>query len=796
MFGIHTRSKEVRSVQQSIPYQEMYSNNMIETDPGVFTKIYRMEDLNFTTAPEDEQAKIFLDFGRVLNAFSAGTRFQYITFNHSADKAQTFANVLYRRQHDGLNEYRNDMNTIMMQNLTKGRNNVKQDKYFSVSTEANSVDDADLQFTDIDKTVQQVFRNMSKEYDTVPVEIKDVISLLYSIYHPYAQHVPYTETAENGEQSFKMEDFFKRGLSTKDVIAPSGMLFEKNYFTVGDTYGCACYLQNVPSSLSSDFYSTLADLPICMILSANFEPINTSRANKIVKEMMMDVDREIAHLEKGAAQSGVSIDLLPYRLQTQKKQTKDLMDDMVLRDQKLFYMSFTVVVFGQDAKELDANIKIVNDIGERFQCPMPVLSYQQENGLNACLPLCYNKLKTQLMLTTESASIFLPYSTQELNQKGGIVYGMNATSKNLIVYNRVLGRNDYNGLIFGKSGSGKSMAAKLEMISVLLRRSDSYVYVIDPESEYLPLAEALHGEVVNLAPGSDSFLNPLDMDLDYGDEHDPVALKSEYIISMLEIMLGRDRAISPEGKSILTRCTRNIYKGYLRHMEEIRAKGEDITWDKDAMPTLSDLWHELKRQPEPAATTLASTLEMYAENTTTFAHRSTINTNSRFLVYNVRNLGAGSKDLGLHICLNDIWNKMIANSREGKYTWFYIDEFHLLLQSESAAEFLMSIWKRARKWKGVPTGITQNISDVLRTTNATNILNNTSFVEMLSVQENDRQELAELYRLSSEQLKYLTDNDPGCGIVYCGKTILPFSNQIPKDSLTYKLVNTTESKMV
>ena len=330
------------------------------------------------------------------------------------------------------------------------------------------------------------------------------------------------------------------------------------------------------------------------------------------------------------------------------------------------------------------------------------------------------------------------------------------------------------------------------MISVLLRSDKNQVYVIDPEGEYSPLAKALNGEVIELSATSNKFINPLDMDIDYGGDGDPISMKSDYIISMVEIMLGGGRTLNPTAKSIVDRCVKNIYRGYLEHIDTLNQKGESITCDKDAMPTLNNLYNELRIQPEEDARIIANILEIYAQGSlATFAHRSNVETDKKFVVYDTNNLGTGMKGLGLHICLNDIWNKMISNRKKGIWTWIYIDEFYLLLQSDSAASFLMQIWKRARKWNGVPTGIMQNTEDLLRSADARNIINNTSFVIMLSLPKLDRLNLSDLLQLPDSQLTYITNSQPGHGIFYTGKTVLPIKNDFPKSSMLYKIMSTS-----
>ena len=527
-----------------------------------------------------------------------------------------------------------------------------------------------------------------------------------------------------------------------------------------------------------------------MLISIYHTPIETTRAMRMIKDHMMDVNAQIANNQKKAIREGYGYDLISPDLVMSQKQTRDLIDDVVGNDQKLYYITFTVCLFAETKEELEENTKTLKSIANKHLCPIKTLDFQQEQGLNSSLPLCIRSLEVKRLYTTQSASVFIPYTSLELYQKEGVFYRLNQISNNMILYSRLTGKN-YNGLIFGEPGTGKSFSAKNEIVSVLLRSDRNRVYAIDPEAEYVGLANALKGKVVDLSPGSQTYINPLDMDIDYDGESDPVGMKVEYVISMIEIMLGQGRTINPQAKTVVTRCVQSIFRPYLDHMKKLEDAGSDRTCDKAAMPTLNDLYNELLLQPDPEAQTVASILEVYAQGSfATFAHRSNIETDKNFVVYNIRNLGTGMKDLGLHVCLNDIWNKMIENKKKGYWTWIYIDEFHLLLQSDSATKFLVQVWKRARKWRGVPTGIMQNTEDLLRNADSRNIINNTSFVMALSLPKLDRTNIGDLLQIPDSQLEYLTNADYGHGLLYTGRATLPFVHEFPEDTALYKLMTT------
>ncbi len=799
LFGTGKKKKSThrvipKTVQESIPYTMLYKHHgTIETRPGQFTRAYNLEDINFKIAPDADQVAIFRAYGNFLNSFSSNTRFQIVIQNHAADRRASLEDIRFRLQRDDLNKYRQEMNGMLLDKLTEGNRSLAQSKYLVVNVEDDDVAHAMTTLDSIDKEIEKGIKRISPDVSVKPQKIDERLELLFSVYNQDGQSVFYNAYKEDGKTPYFNYDLLsKAGITSKDVIGPAGMEFKPNYFTLGETYGRALYLESVPTILSTEFISDLSDINCSMIVSINHQPIDTAKAMRMIKNHMTAVNAQIAANQKKAAQNGYTFDLISPDLALSQKQTRDLLDDVIGRDQKLYYISFSVCVFANTKEELEENTKMITSVANKHLCPIKTLDFQQEQGLNSTLPLCLREISTQRLYTTESASIYIPYTSLELYQKEGIYYGLNQTSNNLILYSRLSGRN-YNGLIFGESGAGKSFTAKAEMVSVLLRSSKNQVYVIDPEAEYTGLARAMHGEIVDLSPGSKTYVNPLDMDIDYDGESDPVSMKLDYIVSMIEIMLGQGRSLDPQAKSIVGRCVNTIYRNYLNHMNELKQSGSDITCDKAAMPTLNNLYNELLRQPEPEARTIANIIEVYATGSfATFAHRSNVETNSAFVVYNIKTLGTGMKDLGLHVCLNDIWNKMIENRKKGIWTWIYIDEFYLLLQSDSAAKFLMQVWKRARKWWGVPTGIMQNTEDLLRTADSRNIINNTSFIIMQSLPKLDRTNLGDLLQIPDSQLAYITNSQPGHGLIYNGKTILPFNNEWAETTELYHMMNTKD----
>lgn len=779
------------TVQKSIPYTNVYDNGVFETLPGHFTKAYRLEDVNFKIASEEEQSGIFENYGMFLNTFPSDCRFQILVFNHLADKRRFLNDIRFEPRRDGLNKYRQEINKVIMDKIVTGKNNLQQEKYCVVSVEDNDVGHAMRVLDSMDSVVDKSLRRINPDGHTTPLSVEERLRSLFNIYNQDGDTIFENVVDDEGVAYFDLAQLYRDGATTKEAVAPNGMSFKGNHFTIGETFGRSFFLEKVPTWLTTEYMDELSALPFTSLISVQHSPIEQQQALKLVKNQIVNVNASIAEAEKRAAKDGYSASVISPELRRSQTQANDLMEDLVSRDQKLYNVTMTVTVFASSLANLDEATRQVTSIGSRFSAPLRKMIYQQEPCFNSCLPLCINELSTRKLMTTESASILLPYSSKELHQRNGVLYGLNEVTGSIIMYSRMSGRN-YNGLIFGESGSGKSFSAKSEMFNVLLRSDKNHLIIIDPENEYTPMVEALGGEVIHLSSGAKSFVNPLDMDLDYSGDDDPLAMKSDYLISMIEIMYGRGQVITPRERSIIDRCVKNIYRGYLQHLDQLKASGSPVTCDKEAMPTLSNLYNELKMQPETEAQNLADVLELYATGSLAiFAHRSNVEINSPIVSYNIKNLGTGMKDLGLFVCLNDAWNKMIENHKKGIWTWLYIDEFYLLLRSESASAFLMEIWKRARKWQGVPTGIMQNTEDLLRNVNSRNIINNTSFVMMMSLPKFDRDNLAELLQLSDSQVDYLVNAQRGHGLIFNGQTTLPFNNEYPRDSFLYKLMSTS-----
>lgn len=785
-----------RTVQESIPYVATYRNGIIEIERGVFTKSYPIEDVNFNQAAELEQEAIFDGFSGLLNTIDPSVKMQVSVYNRTIDMQKFSESVLFKPQDDGYNAYRDSYNTMILEKTKSAQNNIRREKYLTLTVEEPGIAEANQTFLRLDEQINQALKRITDK-ETLPMSLEERLGILYDIYnqdspYPFMQKV---DTKDGIVESFSLDNCRRLGIQTKDCIGPESMEFNTDYFTIGDRYGRTMFLSQLPTILRASILSELSSLPTNMLTSVHYHSMSQDKAVKLIRHQNLNINANMIDAQKKAAKNGYSGELISPELQASKDEAASILDDVTVKNQKLFMVTVALTIFAADKEELNKYTKQIQAIAMKYICQLKTLNFQQEAGFDTTIPLGYNRIFTERMLTTESASVFMPYSSQEIIQPNGMYYGLNADSKNMILFNRTNSKNA-NGVILGTPGSGKSFSAKREMLNVLLNSPDE-VYVIDPEREYSPMAKALGGEVVKIAPGSGIYVNPMDMDLKYADDEDPIQLKADFICSLCETAIGGKYGLNPIQETIIDRCVRKLYENYEAAMKaKSEREGQLITFDSELCPTLVDFYNELLAQNEPEAKNVALSLERYTLGSLdSFAHRTNVEINNRFTIYDIKDIGSGMMEMGLRVCLNDIWNKMISNRKKNKRTWFYIDEFYLLTQTDSSAKFLQQIWKRARKWNGVPTGITQNVADLLENKEARAIISNSDFVLMLNQSPLDRQELAGMLNISSSLLKNITNAGPGHGLIYTGTTIIPFIDEFPKNNLLYPLLTSKPSEV-
>lgn len=782
-----------QNVRDSIPFKSVMPNGIIETYPGTFTKSYRLDDVNFNMATRDEQAQIYGNFMGFLDSFDSSTKWQFTIFNHKVPKLATLEKLRLQPQNDGLNKYREELSRYKAHCLRAGSKSITREKYLTVSIDDLNSEHAAATLRQIDSEVNDELRKITKK-ETKPLSTMKRLELLYNIYN---QDTDYRFNVSEFKQkdSISLKEIEAQGLSVKDYVGPSnlGMNFAPyDHFRLGNTYCKVFYLSRLANKMRTTFLSEIANIPANMIISINAEKLNPEDAVNLVSGRLVEIESQVEDIETTSRSKGETPFFSP-ELRRKHANAYEVENDVTSNDQSVIFMSVFTCIFASSKEELDDITRQITVISQKRNCPFNSIGFHQsEPAFNSCLPLCRNDMFFDLFFTTESAAVFIPFDSVRIDEKNAVFYGNEPKTHNMIFCDRLSGRN-YNGLYFGSSGSGKSFNVKYEMGSLYLSRNDIDFFIVDPSSEYIDFCKAFGGTVIKFAPGINNFINPLDLDLSSSSENsDLIAAKTDFVLAMLDVMAGDGRHLDPACYSIIDRCVRRIYKPYIATM---KSRTDGVTNDPSIAPTLCDLYHAFKEVDNIYAEQLADILEIYAVGSlNTFAHRTNVETNSRMTVYDIQAL-RGMKELALFICTDNIFNATIKNFNEsGKYTYSCFDEFHILLDSPTITKSILRMWKMFRKWRGVPTGILQNTTDLLRNADTSNIVNNTSFVMMKQSETLDVINLQKLFGLSESQAQVLTTGDIFKGLIRRGATILPFEMKFPDNTELFKILQTTQRK--
>ena len=780
-----TKKRIPKTTQDTLPYIEGYENGTLQVEPGRFSRTLALNDISFKTQSDEEQNAIYNNYQKLLNGLDAGEDLFFNFVNIRQNTAEALNGVLPQVTGDKYDNYRNEISRAIKDKATTGRNNIKTLKFATIRTDAPTVDDAMNKLKQLESDFQSSYKKITKTNPS-RLNLAQRLRLIDIILNGNEKNPWFTDNGKN--ISIDFQAMRKQGLTTKDIIAPDAFQFSGNHFVIGDRVGQTFYLDNIANWMNTNFLSDLVELSFESCITLHIEPIPQADAIKMIHNQSVNINAEIIAKMKNSESGYLSADL-----KNASAQIEDLQEDLMNRDQKLFYMSLILVTIGEDQKELKEQAAAIKKVANKYLSRISPLIMQQERGLASALPFGVDKTYAKRLMTTEALGVFIPFDEVNVFDKGGFYYGINSINKSLIIYNRLKGQN-YNALILGYSGSGKSFSAKREMVNAYLT-TPSEIYIIDPDGEYTPLADAFDASIIRIAPGNGVYINPFDLDIDTSHDNDlnPLTMKTDFVCGMLETMMGSNAKLTPTQRSIVDRCVQQIYKPYLQHLAELppMKNGRKKTIDRDACPTMQNLFDTLLQQPQIEAQQLALIMETYTTGTfDTFAHRTNVDLSNRMIIYDIKNIGTNLRELALKVCLNDIWNKMMDNRRQNKWTFFYIDEFHLLLNNQSTSEFLKSVYKRSRKFMGAPCGITQNVEDLLQSPDARAIINNTSFVYMLNQAKMDRDMLAELLGLSENDVEYITNVEPGHGLIYNGKQIIPFEDEFPEDTELYKIMTT------
>ena len=749
-------------VQDIIPVRTVYSDGIFLSGKGKYSKTFRFRDINYAVASRSDKEMMFLEYSELLNAFDSGATTK-ITINNRRLNRLDFENqILIGMKNDGLNEYRKEYNSMLLDKAT-GSNAIVQDKYVTVSVSKNNIEDARVYFSRIGADLVAHFARLGSQCTELDAEER------LRIIHDFFR------TGEETYFNFDMKDHMKKGHSFADYICPDSYENHDSYFKIGGRYGRVLLLRDYASYIKDSMVAELTDINRNLMLSIDVIPVPTDEAVKEVENRLLGVETNITNWQRKQNMNNNYSAVVPYDMEQQRKESKEFLDDLTTRDQRMMFAVVTIVHTADSKKQLDNDTEEILTTARKHLCQMTTLRYQQLDGLQTAVPFGVRKIDAFRTLTTESLAVFMPFRVQEVYDKHGIYYGQNVISKNMMIADRRKLLNG-NSFILGVSGSGKSFTAKNEITNLMLS-TDADIIILDPEREYAPLVRALGGSVIEISATSPNHINAMDMNKDYG-EVDPVIEKSQFLQSLCEqIIAGHHFAKGQQ--SIIDRCTENVYRYY--------KQGNYM----GTPPTLADFRDELLRQPEPEAHSLALELELFTRGSlNTFAKQTNVDTGNRLICYDILELGEQLRAIGMLVILDSIINRITANRMKGKETFIVIDEIYLLFMHEYSAQFLFKLWKRVRKYGAFCTGVTQNVDDLLQSHTARTMLSNSEFIVMLNQAATDRVELAKLLNISDLQLSYITNVDAGHGLIKVGSSLVPFANKFPRNTKLYRLMST------
>ena len=762
-----------QTAQQSIPFQRMFPDGVCRVNDNYYTKTIQFQDINYQLAQQEDKTAIFDEWCSFLNFFDSSIHFELSFMNMSTDAESFEKSIRIPYRKDDFNQIRAEYSQMLRKQLAQGNNGLTKTKFLTFGIEADSMKQAKPRLNHIENDLLNNFRRLGVVAHTL--NGKERLHLMHSMFH----------MGDNDKFIFDWKWLVNSGLSVKDFIAPTSFAFKgSRTFQMGSLYGAMSYLAITASDLSDRMLADFLDMESSQIVTMHIQSVDQTAAIKTIKHTITELDRSKIEEQKRAVRSGYDMDIIPSDLATYGKDAKALLKELQSQNERMFMMTMLVMNTGRTEQELETNVFQAQSLAQKHNCNLRRLDFQQENALMSSLPLAYNQINIHRGLTTSSTAIFVPFTTQELFQTGeeALYYGLNALSNNLIMVDRKKLKNP-NGLILGTPGSGKSFSAKREITNAFLVTDDD-VIICDPESEYSPLVNKLNGQCIVISPSSSQYINPMDINANYSEEDNPVALKADFILSLCELIVGGKDGLQPVEKTVIDRCVHQIYQNYFNDPKP------------ENMPILEDLYNALLEQEEKEARHVATALEIYVKGSLNlFNHRTNVDIHNRLVCYDIKQLGKQLKKIGMLVVQDQVWGRVTTNRNAGKATRYYMDEFHLLLKEEQTAAYSVEIWKRFRKWGGIPTGITQNVKDMLRSPEIANILENSDFIYMLNQASDDRNILAQRLNISPHQLSYVTNSGEGEGLLFYGNVILPFVDRFPTDLELYRIMTTKLSEV-
>ena len=762
------KSRKVRiSAQQTIPYVEMCRDGICKVNSRLYTKSIRFEDINYQLAQNEDKTGIFENWCDFLNYFDSSI-FVQLSFINQKTNIEDFKKAIHiPEQDDNFNDIRTEYSDMLQNQLMKGNNGLIKRKYITFGIEAESLRVAKAKLERIELDVLNNFKSLGVK--TYPLSGYERLKVLHDVFN----------MDNNDPFRFSFDMVARTGLSSKDFIAPTSFDFrEGKCFRMGRTIGAVSFLQILAPEISDRMLADFLDMDTNITVNFHIRTIDQAQAIKRIKSKITDLDKMKIEEQKKAVRSGYDMEIIPSDLATFGGEAKRLLQDLQTRNERMFLVTILIMNTAANRQKLENAVFQTASIAQKYNCALKRLDFQQEEALMSSLPIGLNQVEVERGLTTSSTAVFIPFTTQELFQDGeALYYGLNALSNNMIMVDRKQLKNP-NGLILGTPGAGKSFSAKREITNAFLITEDDII-ICDPEAEYFPLVQRLGGQVIRVSPVSPDFINPLDINLNYSEEESPLTLKSDFILSMCELIVAGKDGLQPIEKTIIDRSVRLVYQDYLANPVP------------ENMPILEDLYNILRKQDEPEAQRIATALEIYVHGSlNVFNHRTNVDVNNRLVCYDIKELGKQLKKLGMLIVQDQVWNRVTVNRAQHKSTRYYMDEFHLLLKEEQTAAYSVEIWKRFRKWGGIPTAITQNVKDLLASREVENIFENSDFVYLLNQASGDRQILSKALNISPSQQNYITNSNAGEGLIIYGSTIIPFKDDFPRDTQLYRIMTT------
>lgn len=762
-----------RTAQQSIPFDRMFPDGICRVGLDYYTKTIQFQDINYQLAQQEDKTEIFEEWCSFLNFFDSSINFQLSFINTTTDVSDFEKSVAIEHKNDGFDDVRDEYSEVLLHQMEAGNNGLTKTKYLTFGIHAESMKTAKPRLNHIETDINNNFKRLGVQAKSL--NGSERLELMHRQFH----------MGNDAKFHFDWKYLTDSGLSVKDFIAPSSFAFPTGrYFQIGDMYGCMSFLSIDASDISDRLLADFLSMESSQIVTMHIKSVDQNEAIKTIKHTITELDRSKIEEQKKAVRAGYDMDIIPSDLATYGKDAKALLKELQSQNERMFLLTFLVMNTGKTKQELENNVFQAVSIAQKHNCNLVRLDYQQEQGLMSTLPLASNLIEIQRGMTTSSTAIFVPFTTQELFQNGkeALYYGLNALSNNMIMVDRKKLKNP-NALILGTPGSGKSFSAKREIANAFLVTDDDII-ISDPESEYSPLVARFGGQVIKISPTSDQYINPMDINMNYSDDDNPIALKADFILSLCELIVGNKEGLRPVEKTVIDRCIRQIYQKYFENP------------GPENMPILGDLYQALLNQDEPEAKHVATALEIYVSGSlNVFNHRTNVELTNRLVCYDIKDLGKQLKKIGMLVVQDQVWGRVTENRSQGRSTRYYMDEMHLLLREEQTAAYTVEIWKRFRKWGGIPTGITQNVKDLLASKEVENIFENSDFIYMLNQAVGDRQILARQLNISPHQLSYVTHSGEGEGLLFYGNVILPFVDRFPANTELYRIMTTRLSEV-